>query len=272
MGGTAMRAVLVAAALLALSAPAAQADTNYGGAAVDEGSLAPPLIGLVRHDDGRIGARLALTYQCRDHLDVNVVARLTGKTTDGVNFSATGSTRMRGLGRLRFTLTGTLAPDAVNGKVKLTVRGCRGFTYPISLRNESAPAGAPAAPPKATMFYGLSSQAASGFRLPVALRVAANGRVYGYWTATMKCGPKAVLAAAGAMPQTTLKPDGTFLDDKPYSIRFTDGSSQRFRVRFEGRFVADGVVGTLRARMQIRKKGHSYYPCDSKTQTWAARP
>ena len=73
----------------------------------------------------------------------------------------------------------------------------------------------------------------------------------------MKCGPKAVLATGGSMPPTTIKADGTFLDDKPWTVRYTDGSSERFRVRFEGRFLADGVVGTLRARMQTRKKGNA---------------
>lgn len=267
-----MRVLLVAAAMLAVSAPVASADTNYGGAAVVKGSIGVPLVGLVRHDDGRISARLAIAYACRGHRNSNVVARMVGKTTDGVNFSASGSTRMSGLGRLRFTLTGTLAPDAVSGTVKLSVRGCRGYTRSISLRSESAPVGAPAAPPRSTVFTGLTSQAAAGVRLPVALRVAANGRVYGSWTATMKCGPKAVIAMASAIPPTTIKPDGTFLDDKPYTIRYTDGSSDRFRIRFEGRFVSDGVVGTLRARMQTRKKGHSYYACDSGPQTWAARP
>ena len=40
---------------------------------------------------------------------------------------------------------------------------------------------------------------------------------------------------------------------------------------FTGRFLADGAVGTLRARSQYREKGKRYYPSDSGTQTWAAR-
>jgi hypothetical protein len=32
------------------------------------------------------------------------------------------------------------------------------------------------------------------------------------------------------------------------------------------------VRGSTRARMQKRKKGERYYPCDSGTQTRAARP
>jgi hypothetical protein len=267
-----MRALLVAAAMLAVSAPAASADTQYGGSAIVKGSLAAPYLGFVRHDDGRISARATVPYQCRKYRNSNLIVRLRGATADGVNFTATGTTRIGALGRLRVTLTGTLAPDAVSGKAKVNLRGCPGYTRSLSLRGESAPAGVPAVPPAKTVFNGLSSQAAAGVRMPVTLRVAANGRVYATWTATMKCGPKAVLSMGSSMPPTTIKPDGTFLDDKPYTIRYSDGSSDRFRIRFEGRFLADGVVGTLRARMQTRKKGKRYYPCDSGTQTWAARP
>ena len=80
-----------------------------------------------------------------------------------------------------------------------------------------------------------------------------------------------LLDPAAAEAALVQPPDGTFLDDKPYTVRYRDGSSERYRIRFEGRFLADGVVGTLRARMQTRKKGKSYYPCDSGTQTWSAR-
>ena len=48
-----MRALVIAAAMLAVSAPAASADTSYGGSALVKSSLAAPYIGLVRHDDGR---------------------------------------------------------------------------------------------------------------------------------------------------------------------------------------------------------------------------
>ena len=138
------------------------------------------------------------------------------------------------------------------------------------LHTESAPAGAPA-PAAGTLFAGLTGQAAGGVRLPVALRVTKNGRVYGYWQAMMKCGPKASIPLCNQSPTTTVKPDGTFSRSETYTIRYTDGSSDRYRVNFNGRFLADGATGTLRARMQTRKKGTSYYPCDSGTQTWTAR-
>ena len=140
------------------------------------------------------------------------------------------------------------------------MRGCPGYTRPVSLRSESAPVGAPAAPPASTLFSGLSGQSAAGVRLPVSVRVAASGRVYAIWTATMKCGPKAVVALGDRDAADELKADGSFLDDEPYTVRYTDGSSERYRIRFEGRFLADGVVGTLRVRMQTRKKGKQLLP------------
>ena len=108
-------------------------------------------------------------------------------------------------------------------------------------------------------------------RLPVAVRVAKNGRMYSFWQVTMRCGPKAVVAFGNVTPTTTVKADGTFSRNETFTIRYADGSSERYRVSFKGRFLADGAVGTLRARMQTRKKGKRYYPCDSGTQTWAAR-
>jgi hypothetical protein len=262
-----MRAALFAAVAVLLAAPAARADTHYGGAGVFEGRPAAPYTSMVRKDDGRIVMRVVIVYKCRKAPSIEVVARLTGTTPDGTSFTAAGRTRAQHR-VLRFTASGTLTADAVSGTVRLA--GCGGFKRPLALRAASAPAGPAALPAAGTTFNGLSAQVAAGVRLPVTLRVAKSGRVYGTWTSTMKCG-KAVIPAGSSMPPTKIKPDGSFLDDKPYTVRYVDGSSDRFRIRFEGRFLADGVVGTLRSRMQRHKKGHRYVACDSGTQTWSAR-
>ncbi|MDA0166106.1 hypothetical protein OM076_37930 [Solirubrobacter ginsenosidimutans] len=264
------RALIAAAGVFLAAAPAAHADTHYGGAAVLKGRGAAPYTSLVRKDDGRIQMRVLIVFACGEEPRVDTVARLSGSTPDGSAFSASGHTRVNGH-RLRFSVSGTITPDAVEGKVRFSARGCPGFTRPLSLRVASAPAGAPAMPPPSSLFNGLSAQFAGPVRLPVTIRVARNGRVYGVWTATMKCGPKAVVPMGSSITTTKVKPDGTFLDDTPYTVRYVDGSSERYRIRFEGHFLADGAVGTLRARMQTHRKGHRYYPCDSGTQTWAAR-
>jgi hypothetical protein len=259
---------LLAVAALLVAAPAARADTHYGGSGLYKGRPAAPYTSMVRKDDGSIRMRVLVVFKCGKQPIIDTVARLSGRTPDGANFTASGRTRSGGH-LLRFSVTGTLTPDAVAGTFRM--RGCAGFRRPLSLRAASAPAGPAAIPPPGTTFSGLSGQVAGGVRMPVFLRVARNGRVYAGWMATMKCGPKAVVPSATSMPSTKLNPDGSFSDTKPYTVRYVDGSSDRFRIRFEGRFLTDGVVGTLRVRMQTRKKGHRYYPCDSGTQTWTAR-
>ena len=56
-----------------------------------------------------------------------------------------------------------------------------------------------------------------------------------------------------------------------YTIRYTDGSRERYRVTFKGRFLADGAAGTLRARMQTRKRASATTRATAGTQTWSAR-
>ena len=73
-------------------------------------------------------------------------------------------------------------------------------------------------------------------------------------------------------PATTVRPDGSFSRTERFTIRYTDGSTERYRVKFSGRFLADGAVGTLSARMQAYERGKRYYPCFSGTQSWVARP
>jgi hypothetical protein len=170
-----------------------------------------------------------------------------------------------------YTVSGTLTADTVTGTLAEGRKGCPKYSFAILLHNESAPAGAAAKPAPGSLFAGLTAQSAAGVRLPVAVKIAKNGRVYGFWQATMRCGPKAVVSTANVSPTTTVKADGTFSRSETFTIRYTDGSSERFRMNFKGRFLADGAVGTLRARSTLHKKGKRYYPCDSGTQAWAAR-
>ena len=263
--------MIVTAGLLS-AAPPAHADTQYGGTASLRGRPAGPTVALVRHDDGRISGRMSVAYECKNRSFTNAIVRLKGSTADGVNFTASGKIKWRARGTVRFSLVGTLAPDAVGGRLVTSLKGCPKYTRDVILRTESAPVGAPAVPAAAGLFSGLTAQAASGIRLPVALRVTAQGRVWAVWQAQMKCGPKALVPMGNTTPTSKIKPDGTFSRSETYTIRYRGGLSERYRVTFKGRFLADGAVGTLRARMQTRKRGRSYYPCDSGTRTWAVRP
>ncbi len=254
-----------------VAAPAtAVADTYYGGGAQREGRPLLPSISLVLRDNGRIAGRVSVTYSCRGRSRLDLVARLKG-AANGPAFTATGTTTMRGVGRLRWRLTGTLSSDAATGTVRLRVRGCRGYTRPFVLRTPSAPVGAPALPARATVWHGLTSQSAGGVRLPVTLRVARNGRIYASWSVKMRCG-RATVSWSNATPVTTVRADGSFSRTERFSIRYSDGSRERYRVNFRGRFLTDGVTGNLSARMQTYKRGKRYFPCYSGLQTWAARP
>ena len=256
---------------LGMAAPIASADTQYGGTGNTGSRAVGPPLALVRHDDGRITGRLTSGYTCGKRSYISRVVKLTGTTPDGVSFSATGKTRLTGKGFVTYTVNGTLTPDAVTGTLTEALKRCPKYSFGILLRTESAPAGAPAMPPPASWFGGLTSQTAGGVRLPVAVRTTKNGKMSGFWQVTMRCGPRAVVTFGNHTPTTTVKPDGTFSRNETFTIRYADGFSERYRVSFKGRFLADGAVGTLRARMQTRKKGKSYYPCDSGTQSWAAR-
>jgi hypothetical protein len=263
--------LFIATVALGLSAPTAFADTQYGGVAALRNAPAGPSLSLVRHDDGSVTARVAYSYTCRKKSFLNSVAKLKGSTPDGVNFTAGAKQRLRGLGTLRVSMSGTLDANAVAGTMTIGMSRCPKYTRDLALRSESAPAGAPAVPAANSLFAGLTSQTTAGVRLAVALRVTKKGRVWARWGASMQCGPKATSQIVNTSPTTSIKPDGSFSRSEVYTIRWTDGSRERYRVTFKGRFLADGAVGTLRARSQLRKKGHRYYPCDSGTIKWSAR-
>jgi len=225
-----------------------------------------PSVSLVLRTDGVILARVAFPYACHGHRNSSLVARLTGRA-NGAAFTATGSTKpLRGVPRLRFTLTGTFAADGGSGKIRLRARGCRGYTRSVVFRAESAPAGAPALPARNSLLLGVSAQTAASVRLPVVLRVAKNGRVYAVWQVSLNCG-RGHITRGDVTPSRKIKADGTFGGSQTYRIRFSDGITERYRVDFRGRFLADGAVGTL--RMTVSTKG--YKPCRSGTVAWTAR-
>src|SRR4051794_29004790 len=170
--------MVVGAVAFAASAPAALADTQYGGTGFNAKRASGPSITLIRRDDGRIDVRLASGYGCAKSHYSNRIVRLSGSTPDGASFTATGTTRLRGHGKVTYTLTGTLAADGVTADLKEGAKGCPSYTLSVALKPESAPAGAAAPPPRNALLGGLSGQVAGGFRMPVAVRVTKDGRVY----------------------------------------------------------------------------------------------
>jgi hypothetical protein len=262
-----MKRVIAALAVLLLAAPAgARADVQYAGSAYRGTVPYVPAFSLVRREDGVILARIGFPYRCHGHSNTSLVARLTGRAT-GEAFTATGSTKpLRGVPRIRFTLSGTLTADGGSGKIRLRAKGCRGYTRNVVFRTEAAPVGGPAFPRPNSMLLGLSAQTAASVRLPVVIRVAKNGRVFAIWHVSLFCG-KGNITRIDATPVRTVRPDGTFGGNQTYRIRYSDGTSQRYRVNFSGRFTTDGAAGTLRMTMTER----GYKPCRSGTVAWTAR-
>jgi len=263
-------ALLVIALLAALyAAPAALADTQYGGSGLYKGkAVASPSVTLTVRDDGTAAARVAFGYSCRRVANFSFVMRLTGRV-QGSSFTVTGRTRVRGLGAIRVSLRGTATPTDATGNARIRVTGCRAYTNPFVLRTESAPAGAPTAPAPGTLAQGFTSQSAAAFRLPVALRVTNNGRVYARWGAVLTCG-SVKLPMVDVTPTRAIRPDGTFGGSETYTLRYR-GYSERYRVSFRGQFLADGVKGTLQATMRARRNGRALVPCRTGVQTWTAR-
>ena len=267
-----MRRILVTlgttAALAGATAPAARAEMQYGGASVRNGQ-AGIAISLVLRDDGRIAGRVGFTYGCRRFRIFNVVVQVAGRA-NGAAFTATGRSRPRGAGTVRFRLDGTLTPAGGTGTIRLFNR-CGNTRRSFVVHASPAPAGAPALPARGTLLHGLSAQTAAGVRLPVSIRVATNGRMHASWSAVLDCGNFTV-PLRNDTPPTTVRPDGTFSRSEAFTVRYRGGYSERYRVNFSGRFLADGAVGTLRARVQARQRGRRVVRCNAGTHAWTARP
>ena len=263
--------LVIATATLGLSAPTAQADTQYGGTGLYKGTgPAAPSISLLRRDNGQVGARVVLAARCRGYANYNMVIRVAGSTPDGANFTASGKSKLGPPGSVRVTLTGVLGPDSVTGSASVRFPGCKGYKQPFVLRTESAPAGAAAVPAPGLIMQGFTSQSAAGLRLPVSLRTTKNGRVYAVWQAMMKCG-RLRIPVVDFTPSRKIHPDGSFGGSESYVGRYR-GYTEHYRVTFKGQFRADGVTGTLRARVYYQTGKRRSVNCVSGTQTWSARP
>jgi hypothetical protein len=249
------------------------AGTAFGGGVVTSKGLGSTSIALLQRPDGRASARVGMGLRCGKTSYVNLVVRLAGFVRDG-SFTATGRTNVTRRGRLTVTLTGVIAGGGATGNVRVSTSRlgrCERGTRPFRLRAAGAPAGTPTPPAANALMGGVTSQVVGHVTLPVILHVSRTGRrVTGLWQAAMRCGPKAVLTAVNFSPPTTVRADGTFVRTEKYRIRYPGRETETYRVELRGRFLSDGATGTLRARMQTRKPGRRFFPCDSGVQSWTA--
>jgi hypothetical protein len=245
---------------------------HYGGALVRDHRTGAITIGLTRGGHGKVSARFGFTVRCRGVLWENRVIHATGRAS-GSTFRVSGHVRA-GRSRVTMTATGRIAGNAVTGE--LTARGRRCTTLdraPFSLRAAALPGGPPGIPARGTVLLGLTSQSAGGVRLPVALYVAANGRLAGNWEALARCGRRR-LPVMNLEPFLSIHAGGTFASNEAFAIRFHDGTRATYRVAFAGRFTGGGATGTLSARVRRSDPKHHrrLAPCATGTQTWTAAP
>lgn len=252
-----------------VSAPDALAEVQFGGSELYKGVSPTKSISLVQRDDGTVLARVVGGLDCGGYYTTRAIVRVRGRL-NGANFVATGKAKFNS-GTLRLRMVGTIGPDGVTGTLRSRHTRCVRQTRPFLLRPAAAPAGAPAVPAPGSLFFGMSSQSASGVRLPVTIRITKNGRMYAVWQAMVKCG-KVGLAVLDATPTRAIRADGTFTSTQTYLVRYKGSADERYRVTFNGRFLADGATGTLSARLLFRSPGKRYRPCLSGRQTWSARP
>jgi hypothetical protein len=267
-------AAAIAASVSACPASAAAGDTIYGGAA--HGRHGPPreAVTLVRHADGRLTGRVGTGYACGSHAFPNLIIHLSG-APNGDQFTASGSVRLTRRARLRVTLKGVIAPDAVAGTLRVRIARlgrCRGFARTLVLRTAAAPSGALTRPAGGALLLGLTAQSVAGVRLPIALKVTPNGTaLHALWEARMHCGPRAAVSLVNVSPTIAVDADGTFAITERFSAHYRDGSVDRYIVTLRGAFLTDGAAGTFRARMQTHAPGRRYRPCDSGARRWTAR-
>jgi hypothetical protein len=112
----------------------------------------------------------------------------------------------------------------------------------------------PAGPRADGSYFGLTNQTEARPH-PFVLRVDPRGRrvrtaVFDY---RQRCGSRP-REWNNISPGVGIAPDGTFRMRERFSIRWLDGT-ERFRVRVDGRFTANGVSGTLSVTSIVRARG-----------------
>ncbi len=141
------------------------------------------------------------------------------------------------------------------------------------------PAGAWSAMPRKDAGYqGVSSQKAGPLNLPVALRVARNGRSISrfdiQWSA--KCASPTGRRTIGGLSVTRnrkLTKRGSFSSKTTMTQPFADGTKGVFTTTLKGKFGKRTLArGTFKVAVSIRDAaGQQTDTCDSKTIKWSAR-
>jgi hypothetical protein len=123
--------------------------------------------------------------------------------------------------------------------------------------------GAPAPPQPGGIYLGLTSQA-GGVPKPFLLRLNGSGTRVGVaiFDYTRQC-RKGGISLNNFTPGGPIRPDGTFTLRERYGLPFRGGIRERFRIRVDGRFTAQGVTGSLRVATVARRGGRVIDRCDT---------
>jgi hypothetical protein len=105
------------------------------------------------------------------------------------------------------------------------------------------------------------------------LRTTRDGRkVAARWNAIARCGRGPRERLVNFTPATRIGTAGGFLRKERFTVRYTD-AVVRYRVRFGGRFLADGASGRLRMRAAVMDRRRRVLTrCDTGTRNWHALP
>ena len=281
-------AVLALGLLMAIPAAVRAQAPSYGGGSLPYTTTPRtfnPSLGIVLQPRGqRVALRFDTLLLCGRTTEEAVGRRLVALA--GSSFAATGASVVR-RGRVRleygWSLRGTLAGRTVTGGLRIVGRRrigrgrwvrCRrrperGFEARLATR----PGGAAARPRPASSYYGLSNVViVDGLRAPVVLRATRDGaKVAARWNVIARCRRGASERLANFTPATRVRPDGSFERRERFSVRYAD-ALVRYRVRFAGRFQADGAQGELRMRAQVFDRGGRRLRtrCDTRRRRWYA--
>jgi hypothetical protein len=281
-------AALALGLLVAIPAAARAQAPSYGGGSLPYTKTPRtfnPSVGIVLQPRGqRLAFRFDTFLLCGRSAHEAVGRRLVALA--GASLSAHGASVVRS-GRVRleygWSLQGTVAGQTVTGSLRIAGRRRIGRGRWIRCRRRpergfqarlaTPPAGSPARPRPASSYYGLSDiQIVDGLRAPVVLRTTRDGaRVAARWNAIARCRRGAAERLGNFTPATRVRPDGSFARSERFSVRYAD-ALVRYRVRFAGRFQADGAQGKLRMRARVfeRRGRRLRTRCDTGRRRWRA--
>jgi hypothetical protein len=285
MGRCVVTAIVALAGLLAAAPGIAQAQSPaYGGGSLPYTAVPrgfKPSVGIALQPRGdRVALRFDTTLLC-GRRTLEAVGRALA-AFDGSSFSARGATRVRGQ-RLGYawTLSGILSGQTATGELRIAGRrrrdgrwvSCnRRPTRRFEARVGGPPAGPPAAARPAAAYVGMSDIGiGDGLPAPVVLRTTRDGRkVAARWNALARCGRGPRERLVNFTPATRIGAAGGFLRKERFRVRYSD-AVVRYRVRFGGRFFADGAAGRLRMRARVMdRRGRLLTRCDTGTRRWHA--